>query len=196
MRREIYFGSSAVDHRLAALGPGWRISIIGVTRVEAKDDKPEAPVTTYHICDPFSVFGTGTDNRGDRSEDVLVISHQRDDTSPLKTTTTSIPRSLIAKGGKELAAFLESRGFHVSVGAKERLLLQRLLSALSGPRIVVAAKTGWIDDSFAFALPDGVIGGEADKRIHFDSADTRSTKIKKRGTLESWRRDSCEGQGQ
>ena len=187
-RRDPYFGHSGMDHRLAALGPGWRISVIGITRVESKDDKPEAPETTYHICDPFSVFGTGTDNRGDRAEDVLVISHRRDDTSRSRQTT-SIPRALIAKGGKELAAFLESRGFHVSVGAKERILLQRLLSALSGPRIVVATKTGWIEDSFAFALPDGVIGGEADKRIHFDAADARATRIKKRGTLESWQEE-------
>jgi hypothetical protein len=105
---------------------------------ENGDESDEPEWSWYWLCDFFTIYGSGIDpnTRGE----VLVICHLSGDR--WTTVQTSIPREVVAKGGRDLAGFLAARGLVVSTELKERNILQRLLSRLRGPRILMPDRSG------------------------------------------------------
>jgi len=93
-------------------------------RIAPKTTDEEPNWRCYWLCDLFTIYGSGIDlnTRGE----VLVICHLSGDRRT--TVQTSVPREVIAKGGRDLACFLAARGLVVSTEHEERNILQRLVA--------------------------------------------------------------------
>ena len=60
------------------------------------------------------------------------------------------------------------------------------MTALKGPRVSVASRTGWHGDSLGFVLPDGSVLGDGSARVYF--ADDRASQVyvKTGGDFQKW----------
>ena len=142
----------------------------------------EAGTNHKRLCGFFTVFGTGFDPIDKGA--VLILKCVRNNG---RHWTLAIPRAMIARGGKELAAYCEERGLWVSPGTPERTMFQAILSRMHGPEVSVAARTGWHGDSLCYVLPDGSVLGNETMRVYF--ADDRATQVHGRtgGDGQQWR---------
>lgn len=155
------------------------------SKCETAKDKSGKETSTLiygRMSDFFTVYGSGVDPLS--GLETLVLCHFQDDTG--RPTTTAVPRETIARGGKDLAAYLSARGLGVATSQAGRNALQSFLSRIKGPRLRMARSLGWTSSGMSFVLPDGIVGAQSNRRFYFDGASSRSVKIGKKGTLEGW----------
>lgn len=141
-----------------------------------------AQLASQFVCQRFDILALARTPQSDGWS--IILRFRNPDGAEI---TRSFSKSLLAGDGADLRRALLDQGFHLSASPAARSRLTQVLNeATTEQRALIAASTGWVDQSFV--LPDETLGASGAQPVFLRSRPI-GAHYSKRGSFDGWRRE-------